>query len=97
MPQWLHDMCYINLGMWSSSCYIGNFIGPTVSGFLVDAYGFAWTSVVLFGVYVIILMIDIGELSYILNNCKTNNEYERLSYKHTEKTPLNQHKRESAG
>ena len=90
-------MCYINLGMWSSSCYIGNFIGPTVSGFLVEAYGFAWTSIVLFGVYVIILMIDIFELLYILKKLESNNEIERFSHKHTEKTPLHQHRIENAG
>ena len=90
-------MCCINLGMWSSSCYIGNFIGPTVSGFLVEAYGFAWTSLVLFGVYVLILMIDIFELLYVLKKFKTNNEIERFSHKHTEKTPLNQRRIENAG
>ena len=34
------------IGMWSSSYYLGNFLGPTVGGLLVDAYGFAWTAIV---------------------------------------------------
>ena len=50
--------------MWSASFYIGNFIGPTVAGFLVDAYGFEWTTMVFFGVYVFISSVDIGELTF---------------------------------
>ena len=27
-------------GLWTSSFQLGNFVGPTVSGFMVDAWGF---------------------------------------------------------
>ena len=49
--------------MWSASFYIGNFIGPTAAGFLVDAYGFEWTTVVFFSFNCFILLVDIFELS----------------------------------
>jgi len=29
-----------NIGMWSSSLFMGNFVGPTVSGFVVENLGF---------------------------------------------------------
>ena len=50
--------------MWSSSFYLGNFIGPTVAGFLVEAYGFQWATVFFFGAYVFISIVDICELTY---------------------------------
>ena len=33
-------------GIWSASFYFGNFLGGTVSGVLVDSYGFPSTSTV---------------------------------------------------
>merc|ERR1712136_676024 len=36
-------------GMWTSSFYLGNFVGPTLGGVLVDYYGFRTTCVVMFG------------------------------------------------
>ncbi len=32
-------------GMWSSTFYFGNFLGSTVSGFLVEEFGFPWTAI----------------------------------------------------
>ena len=58
--------------MWSASFYIGNFIGPTVSGFLVDAYGFEWTTIVFFSLYAFILVTDIFELTFNLWKSKGN-------------------------
>ena len=50
--------------MWTASFYIGNFIGPTVSGCLVDVYGFEWTTMVFVAMYIFILVVDICELNY---------------------------------
>ena len=58
--------------MWSASFYIGNFIGPTVSGFLVDAYGFEWTTIVFVGLYAFILIVDISELTFNVCRSKRN-------------------------
>ena len=43
---------------------LGNFVGPTASGFSVEAYGFEWTTVVFFAMYCIILVVDafLGEM-----------------------------------
>jgi MFS family permease len=50
--------------MWSSSFYLGLFLGPTVSGFLVDAYGFEWTAVIFSALYCIAIVINTCELAY---------------------------------
>ena len=68
----------IYLGMWSASFYIGNFIGPTVAGFLVDAYGFKWTTMVFFGLYGFILLVDIFELTYNVKKSKDTVSYEKM-------------------
>jgi MFS family permease len=51
-------------GMWSTSFYLGNFLGPTVSGFLVEAYGFRNSTVLFFSILLLILVIDVFELAY---------------------------------
>ena len=84
-------MHYDALGMWSASFYIGNFIGPTVSGFLVDAYGFEWTTMVFFGLYGFILLVDISELAYNIKRSKDSLPYEKMSKNNNhggEKLPL---------
>ena len=65
--------------MWSASFYIGNFIGPTAAGFLVDAYGFEWTTVVFFSLYVFILLVDVFELSYNVKKTNIDLSYEKMS------------------
>ena len=58
--------------MWSASFYIGNFIGPTASGFLVDAYGFEWTTTVFFSIYALILITNLIELTFNIWKSKRN-------------------------
>ena len=50
--------------MWSASFYLGNFIGPTVSGIFVDVWGFKYTTLILFVVYLFCLFIDSLDLLY---------------------------------
>ena len=63
-----NDDPYINirktyiLGVWTLSFFLGSAVGSTLSGFLVDAYGFEWTTVVFFAIYCIILVVDVFEL-----------------------------------
>ena len=52
--------------MWSASRYFGSFIGPTVAGFLVDAYGFVWTTIVFFWLFCVITIVDICHLTFIV-------------------------------
>ena len=54
------------IGMWSSSFYLGNFLGPTVGGLLVDAFGFAWTTIVFSFLYCFMIIVNLCELSYAI-------------------------------
>ena len=49
--------------MWTSSFYLGNFVGPTFGGVLVDYYGFRTTAVVMFCACCLSVIIDTVELS----------------------------------
>jgi len=71
-------------GMWSASFYIGNFIGPTAAGFLVDAYGFEWTTVVFFSLYGFILLVDIFELSFNVKKTKEALSYDKMEKRETQ-------------
>ena len=51
-------------GLWSSSFYLGSFLGPSVAGFLVDAYGFEWTGVIFSILYGIAICINACEIGY---------------------------------
>ena len=64
------------LGMWSSSFFLGNFVGPTVSGILVDYYGFRMTTLVFFVVYLVNIFVDVGELFFTIRSRRR--EYEQL-------------------
>ena len=70
-------------GMWSGSFYLGNFLGPTVSGFLVEAYGFRQSTVVFFSILIVILVVDIFELAYNVKMKRSNKhiQYEELQGK----------------
>ena len=69
------------LGMWSTAFYFGNFVGPTLAGISVDAYGFRQTTVYFFGLLCAILIVDLFELSYTIRaeNKRRKVGYEELS------------------
>ena len=50
--------------MWSASFYCGNFVGPTLSGISVDVWGFKYTTLVLFAVFIFSLIIDTLDLFF---------------------------------
>ena len=45
-------------GLWSSSFYFGNFLGPTSAGLFVDSIGFRNTSMVFFALYLLMVVVD---------------------------------------
>ena len=54
------------LGMWTSTFYLGNFVAPTIAGFIVENFGFKSTTLVFFGFYAFIILLDSCQLAYIL-------------------------------
>ena len=66
------------LGVWTLSFFLGNSVGSTLSGFLVDAYGFEWTTVVFFAFYCIMLVVDVFELLFNVNQSMYQPSYKRV-------------------
>ena len=81
--------------MWSASFEVGSFIGPTVSGFLVDAYGFESTTTVFCGLYGFILMVNTCDLTCSIGKSQTTHGYERINDKCPENVPLVQKNKET--
>ena len=50
--------------MWSSSLFIGSFVGPTVSGLTVEHFGFPLTTSVFVILFLIMLVVNVGEFVY---------------------------------
>jgi len=48
-------------GIWLSAFSLGNFVGPTIAGFLVTTEGFRTTTLIFFILYLLMLVIDIFE------------------------------------
>ena len=69
----------LTLGIWTLSFCLGNFVGSTVSGFLVDSYGFEWTTFVCFAMYCILLVVDTWELFFSVKKRIARLPYKYLS------------------
>ena len=65
--------------MWSASFYFGNFVGPTASGLFVDNWGFKYTTLLLFVVFIISIIIDCLELLYQIRKSFTYSPQEYLT------------------
>ncbi len=67
------------LGMWSASFYLGNFVGPTLAGILVESWGFRKSSLLFWCLYLIITVVDVAELvSKIRGDRGRVGQYQRL-------------------
>jgi len=58
--------------MWSSSFSLGSFVGATVSGFLVEHFGFKATTAGFFVLYCLNTLADVVELAYQIKISKNN-------------------------
>ena len=67
-------------GLWNASFNFGSFVGPTLSGFVVDAVGFRKTTVIFIPVFAVALLGNFIELAN--NMCEARNkkrqEYEEF-------------------
>ena len=53
-------------------------MGPTLTGFLVEAYGFSYASVTYWALYVAVLIVDCVAVGYNCTQRKEREEYESL-------------------
>ena len=51
---------------WSSSFFLGNFLGPTLAGFTVEYLGFRATTLGFVIAYAVVLFIDVVELVHTI-------------------------------
>ena len=66
--------------MWSCTFYLGNFLGPTLSGLSVEKYGFRATTIGFFALDCGIIIVDLIELFFSFKRSKKFKEkgYEQL-------------------
>ena len=67
--------------MWSTSFYLGKFLGPTLAGISVDNYGFRTTTIWFFALLCGILVVDFFELIFSVRKIRRKikkEEYEEL-------------------
>ena len=64
-------------GLWSGTLYLGGFLGPTVAGLMVDAYGFRAATTLYWALYLLAILIDAGDLAY---NVKMGHNKYSLAY-----------------
>ncbi len=50
--------------MWTFSFYLGNFVGPTVAGFLVERRGFRWAASAYFGLFMLMVAADLVDIAF---------------------------------
>ena len=61
-------------GIWLSAFSLGNFVGPTIAGILVQTQNFQTTTLIFFSLYVVMVIIDSVEA---LLKCRRSNMYDR--------------------
>ena len=64
-------------GLWSGTLYLGGFLGPTVAGVLVDAYGFRTATILYWALYLLATVLDVGDLAH---NVKNGHNMSNLAY-----------------
>ena len=50
-------------GLWACAFNLGNFVGPTLGGFLVDAWGFRRATDFFLGVFLVMVACDAANLA----------------------------------
>ena len=79
-------MYYTYLGVWLSAFSLGNFVGPTIAGCLVDSLstdedpdlGFRETTLVFFVLYAVMILVDIFEAMHTARRDRIRDQYENL-------------------
>ena len=64
-------------GLWNASFNLGSFVGPTLSGFMVEAVGFRKTTVTFIPVFAVALL---GNLIELANNVRQARTHKRQEY-----------------
>ena len=71
---------YMFQGMWTASFFLGNFAGPTVAGFLVERFGFRFTTFIFFLFNVAIFAVDLIDLTVAVRRSKKDSFYNYVNH-----------------
>ena len=67
--------------LWNASFNLGSFLGPTISGFAVQAFGFRLTTVTFLPVFSVALLGNFIELGNNLRHTRANKRQEYKEFK----------------
>jgi len=65
-------------GIWLSAFSLGNFVGPTIAGALVQTEGFKRTTLMFFALYAIMMLVDIVDIILTKLKQKRRNRYDHI-------------------
>ena len=68
-------------GLWNASFNLGSFVGPTLSGFMVEAVGFRKTTVTFMPVFTVALIGNFIELANNVRHSRANKRKEYEEFK----------------
>ena len=71
-----HPFC-ISSALWLASYHLGSFLGPTISGFAIDAIGFRSTAVIFMVVSLAMFLANLVELGVTVKDAR--HDYKLLS------------------
>ena len=79
--------------MWSSSFFLGNFVGPTIAGFTVEHFGFQATTDGFVISFIPMLLVNIFELVYNVRSASISSRDYALLPTNIEDSETEVHKR----
>ena len=65
-------------GFWMSAFALGNFVGPTLAGIIVQEVGFNVTTTIFFGLYCIMLVVDLIVAVVVGNGNQLRYQYQQI-------------------
>ena len=65
-------------GVWLSAFSLGNFVGPTLAGCLVQTEGFRMTTLIFFCLYAAMIVIDLMEAFHLYRKDRIRQQYDSL-------------------
>ena len=66
------------IGIWLSAFSLGNCVGPTFAGFLVQSVGFPSTTIIFFALYIVMFVLDISEAIHRWIQERRQTQYQQI-------------------
>lgn len=83
------EIWYDFIGIWLSAFSLGNFVGPTIAGALVETEGFRNTTLIFFSLYLVMLILDTFEGLFRFIQERRQRQYQEIRWSATFRTWAN--------